>query len=121
MNNFYVTLPSDSSGPYYPANTIANYTTILALPLELKPNKWEVGLVQISYPNDYKKLFRHNIIRLDSQDVLFPVKNLESMLDLVTDIPHLLKPSKKERFMRIFSEYLNTYAQEREETRQKIV
>jgi hypothetical protein len=43
-----------------------------------------------------------------------------NLLDLVTNIPHLLKPSKKEKFMRIFSEYLNKYAQERK-TRQRIV
>jgi len=33
------------------------------------------------------------------------------MLDL-TNIPDLLEPSKKERFMRIFSEYLNKYTEE---------
>ena len=67
MDNFYVTLPSDSSGYYYPANTIANFTTKLATPLELEPNKWEVGLIGTSYPNGYKKRFRHNKIRLDSR------------------------------------------------------
>jgi len=77
MDNFYVTLPSDSSGYYYLANTIANFTTKLATPLQLQHNKWEVGFVEISYPNGYKKLFRHNTIRLDSQEVIFPVKDYE--------------------------------------------
>jgi len=36
MDNFYVTLPSDSSGYYYRANTIANFTTKLATQLELQ-------------------------------------------------------------------------------------
>jgi len=49
--------------------------------LELKTNKWEVGLVEILYPNGYKKRFQHNVIRLDSQEVIFPVKDYESMLD----------------------------------------
>jgi hypothetical protein len=80
----------------------------------LEPNKWEVGLVNISYPNGYKKRFRHNILRLDSQDIPFPVKHYESMLDLVNNIPELLEPSKKEKFMRRFSEYLNIYAQQRD-------
>jgi len=111
MDNFYLTLPSDSSGYYYPANTIANFTTKLATPLELQPNKWEVGLVEISYPNGYKKHFRHNTIRLDSQEVIFPVKDFVSMLDL-TNIPDLLEPFKKESFMRIYSEYLNKYTEE---------
>jgi hypothetical protein len=71
-------------------------------------------LVNISYPNGYKKRFRLNILRLDSQDVPFPVKHYESMLDLINNIPELLEPSIKETFMRIFSEYLNIYAQQRD-------
>ena len=34
------------------------------------------------------------------------------MLDLLTNIPDFLGPPKKERFMRIFSEYLNKYTEE---------
>ena len=71
----------------------------------METNKWEVGLVEISYPNGCKKRFRQNSIRLDSQDVIFPVKDYESMLVLLTNVPHFLEPCKKERFMRIFSEY----------------
>jgi hypothetical protein len=114
MDSFYVTLPSGSSGLYYPINTIANYTTKLVSPLELEPNKWEVGLVNISYSNGYKKRFRHNILRLDSQDIPFPVKDYESMLGLLNNIPELLEPFKKETFVRIFSKYVNIYAQQRE-------
>jgi len=78
----------------------------------LQHNTWEVGLIEISYLNGYKKRFRHNTIRLDSQQVIFPVKDYESMLDLLTNIPDLLEPSKKERFMRIFSQNLNKYTEE---------
>ena len=78
----------------------------------MEPNKWEVGLVEISYPNGCKKRFQHNTYRLDSQEVIFPVKDYESLFDLVTNIPYLLKSSKKERFMRLFNEYLNKYAEE---------
>jgi hypothetical protein len=100
MNNFYITLPSDSSG-YYLANTIVNFTTELATPLELEPYKWEVSLVQISYPNRCRKRFRHNTIPLDSQYVIFPVKDYESMLDPMTNIPYLLEPCKQETFEHI--------------------
>jgi hypothetical protein len=48
MDNFYVTLPSDSSGLYFLANTIANFTIKLATPIELQRGKWEVGLGEIS-------------------------------------------------------------------------
>jgi len=90
MDNFYVILPSDCSGYYYPANAIANFTTKLATQFELQHNKWEVGLVEISYPNGYKKRFRHNTTRLHSQEIIFPIKDYESMLDLLTNILDLL-------------------------------
>jgi hypothetical protein len=112
MDIFYVTLPSDSSGLFFPANTIANFRTKLVKPLELQHGKWDVGLVEISYPNGYKKRFRHNTIRLDSQEITFPVKDNQSLLDLLTNFPDLLEPSKKEKFMRVFSKYLNNYTEE---------
>jgi hypothetical protein len=34
------------------------------------------------------------------------------MLDLFTNIPDLLEPSQKEKFMRIFSKYANKYTEE---------
>ena len=77
----------------------------------MEPKEWEVELVEISYPKGYKKRFGHNTIRLDSQDVIFPVKHYESLFHL-TNIPHLLEPSKNETFMRIFNEYLYKYAEE---------
>jgi hypothetical protein len=48
MDHFYVTLPSD-----FPHNTIANVKTKLATPIELEHDKWEVGLVELSYPKGY--------------------------------------------------------------------
>ena len=66
MDHFYVTLPSDSSGYYFPANKIAYFRTKLATPLELKHDKWEVGLVEISFPKAYKKRYLHNTLRLGS-------------------------------------------------------
>jgi len=42
-----------------------------------------------------------NTICLDSQEVIFPLKDYESMLDTLTNIPHLLDPSKKEMFVYI--------------------
>jgi hypothetical protein len=50
-----VTLPLDSSGYFFPHNTIANFRTKLATLIELKPDKWEVGLVEISYPRSVQK------------------------------------------------------------------
>jgi hypothetical protein len=50
MDNFYVTLPSDRSGLYFPTSKITNFTTKLAKALELQHGNWDVGLVEISYP-----------------------------------------------------------------------
>jgi len=109
MDHVYVILPSDSSGFYFPDNTIVHYRSKLATSIELKLNKWEFVLVEISYPKGYKKRFQHNTIRLDSQEVIFVVKHYESLFDLLPNISHLLEPSKKERFMQIFKEYTNKY------------
>ena len=54
MDHFYVTLPSGSSGSYFPANTIVDFRTKLATPLQLEHDKWEVGLFEISFPKGYK-------------------------------------------------------------------
>jgi hypothetical protein len=67
MDHFYVTLPSDSSGYYFPANTIADFRTKLATQLELEHDKLEVGLVEKSYPKSYKKHYSHNTLRLVSE------------------------------------------------------
>jgi hypothetical protein len=49
--SFYVTLPSNSSFEYFPENTLNNYTTKLHT-LRLEGN-YEVGLVEISYPQNW--------------------------------------------------------------------
>ena len=86
MEHFYVTLPSDSSG-YYFRNTIANFTTKLAIPIQLRPDQWEVGLVEISYPRGCKKHLLHNTLRLGSEDISFPVKHYESVHGLLAHLP----------------------------------
>jgi len=58
MDHFYVTLPSHGSGYYFPANKIADFRKKLATPLEFEHDKWEVVVVEISYPKGcYKALF----------------------------------------------------------------
>jgi hypothetical protein len=52
MDEFYVTLPSNSSMKYYPDNTLCTFTTILPHVIELQGN-WEVGLVEIQYPYNW--------------------------------------------------------------------
>jgi hypothetical protein len=75
MDHFYVTLPSDSSGYSFPSNTIADFRTKQATPLEFEHDKREDGLVEIYYPKGYKKAFLHNTLRLGSEEIRFPVKH----------------------------------------------
>lgn len=49
MDQFYLTLPSDSSSKYYPENTIASFRTKLSDRIELD-GEYEVGLAQLIYP-----------------------------------------------------------------------
>jgi len=50
----------------------------------------------------YKKRFLHNTLRLDSEEIIFPVKHYEHLFDLI-NIPQLFEPSLNENFIRIFS------------------
>jgi len=51
--SFYITLPSNSSLDYFPKNTLNNFTTKLHSALRLD-GEYEVGLVELSYPQNWK-------------------------------------------------------------------
>ncbi|KAK6167066.1 hypothetical protein SNE40_021173 [Patella caerulea] len=55
-DQFYVTLPSNSSFHYYPHNKISHFTTKLAKPLQLQ-GVWSCGLVEIHYPCSWNKFY----------------------------------------------------------------
>ena len=55
--SLYITLPSNSSMKYFPDNTVTNYTTKLARPIELN-GLWEVALVEIVYPHTWENVQR---------------------------------------------------------------
>jgi hypothetical protein len=75
----------------------------------LEPGRWEVGVVDISYPKGYKKRLLYNTLLLDSQEIAFPVKHCKSLYDLIANLPHFFESSKKEKFISAFSEYINRY------------
>ena len=52
VEEFYVTLPSNSSGAYYPDNTLSDFTTKLFKPIDLT-GEWEVALTEISFPHSF--------------------------------------------------------------------
>jgi hypothetical protein len=77
MSHFYITLPSNSSMEYHPENTVSQFTTVLAQPLELAGD-WEVALSEISIPTDWCNLsgenhyFMLNAFRLELPDDWYP-------------------------------------------------
>jgi len=109
MEHFYVTLQSDSYGYYFPNNTIANFTTKMATPIQLKPDQWEVGLGEICYPRGCKKRLLLNTLRLGSEEISFPVKHYESVHDILAHLPYFREPYKKDKFISTFNEYINKY------------
>jgi len=115
MDHFYLTLPSYSSGYYIPANTIADFRTKLATPLELEHGKLEDGLIEISYPRGHKKRSLHNSLCLVSEEITFPVKHYESVFHLLTKIPRFHEPSIKENYVRTFNKYINKYQKQSED------
>jgi hypothetical protein len=50
MDQFYVTLPSNSSFDFYGKQPMSNYKTRLAKSLQLDVTEWEVGLAEFIYP-----------------------------------------------------------------------
>lgn len=56
MSQIYLTLPSNSSGSYFPNNTLTNFKTHLQKPLRLEHGEWEVGLSEIQYPRSWMTL-----------------------------------------------------------------
>lgn len=97
MAGFYVVLPSDSSGNYFPHNTLSSYTTQLAQPLELKrEDNWHCALVELSYPYGFDTLeysvldddneMTANVIQTRVGRIVFPVKDYSSLQDIYTTI-----------------------------------
>ena len=52
MDQFYITLPSNSSEAFYPENTISQFRTKLHRAIEL-PENWEVGLCELIFPANW--------------------------------------------------------------------
>ena len=52
---FYLTLPSNSSYNFFPNNTVAEYVTKLPTSIELT-DQWQVALVEILYPHTFNNI-----------------------------------------------------------------
>lgn len=74
MNNFYVTLPSNSSMNVFPNNTKSNFTTLLSQAIQLNGD-YEVALTNVSFPS------RFNV---DCGQI--KIKNLNCVFNILTNI-----------------------------------
>ena len=69
---FYLTLPSNSSMKLYPNNTLANFAVNLSPPLELSGD-WVVALCEIQYPHTWNNVrMRHNVFYIQRGEKGFP-------------------------------------------------
>ena len=86
-SQFYLTLPSNSSLEYFPANKLTNFKTKLAQTLGLIGD-WEVALSEFQYPRSWYNLRNlDNHIYVDSGGQGYPS---------VSIIPHGCYPTVKE-------------------------
>jgi len=84
MDQFYVTLPSDSSMDFYPDNTVANFTTRLASRIHLEQN-YDVGLSEIIYPFSWFNFNNENKglrVRFDETELVFDSGQFTSEVEL---------------------------------------
>lgn len=56
QNEFYLTLPSNSSKAYFGKQETSHYKTKLHGSVRLDPSKWLVGLAEITYPATYDNI-----------------------------------------------------------------
>ena len=57
-DQFYVTLPSDSSQTVYGRQSPSSFRTALAREVDVSPSGWEVGLAEFAYPKNWLNVTR---------------------------------------------------------------
>lgn len=76
LDEFYVTLPSNSSMDYFPENTQSSYRTKLFSPIALT-GEWEVSLSEVFMPRSWFNVNSHNnsySVTLEKEEIL-PLDN----------------------------------------------
>lgn len=68
-DQFYLTLPSNSSSVYYPDNTVANYKTQLSRTVQL-PGVWKVAVVEVHFPCSF--------LTVDDNTVIYVYKTISA-------------------------------------------
>ncbi|KAJ8034802.1 hypothetical protein HOLleu_21801 [Holothuria leucospilota] len=100
-DNFYVTLPSNSSFQYFPENTLASFKTQLAEPIVLN-GSWEVSLCEIQYPFNWHNVTEHNCrVQLNDREICIPPGYYDTIQDVI-DAFHDLLLEEERRHVKLF-------------------
>lgn len=88
--NFYLTLPSNSSATYFPNNKTTNFSTKLPRALKLE-GEWLVGIVEFQYPcTMFTVQDNNNIMYISKQiEVHTPIASNKTELSVVTYKNHI--------------------------------
>jgi hypothetical protein len=86
-------------GVLFPAKHNLKFQKKLATPIET--DRWEVSIFEISYPKGYKKQPLHNILRLDSMQIKFPVSHYTSLHDIFVTLKKHFKHLTKNKSLLI--------------------
>ena len=102
--DFYVTLPSNSSLSYYPDNTIANYRTKLPRPIHIN-SPYEVALTEIHYPLSWpqyskedawiRERYRNRNGHLQVPILVMSTGRFDSLTELTEEITRRFKKLKE--------------------------
>ena len=103
MDDFYLTLPSNSSMKQYPKNVPGHYYTKLPETIDLSGKYYEIGLAEIQFPNTYS-----NVVAGELMIIVQPDKPTGYMaLDLpqgLYDTPEVMVSSLNELVQQAYLE-----------------
>lgn len=119
-DEFYLTLPSNSSMQYFPDNKTTNFVTQLPQQLKLD-GQWEVALVEIQYPhsfytvNDHENIIYYTLEHYGKKNSLEKTASLKKKTripagnyDSINDVIHELNENKELDFYTTFTYNVET-------------
>ena len=108
-DDFYLYLPSNSSGAYHASQSVANFKTTLAQPVLLEPGCWEVGLASLCYPRTWFNVKASEVFvtrpagpgSVTTISAVFPAARYRNANHLIstlsTSVENVLKASRHKR------------------------
>lgn len=126
MDQFYLTLPSNSSKEFYGQQKLNHFKTKLSQPLHLDVNEYECGLAEIIYPHSWKNLKEESQVCVGISDLTVDPesgkyrileKNFTVQQSHYINVADLVKKINK-RMKIIFQKFMSEYASDHDTTNQ---